>query len=99
VSLRSDPLEQEATLADGRRVRVRIGVPEDGYLPARQQRTVAVELYGNGEHLAAVTTLLEPEQVDEGRALLREIVAGLESGALAPTAGAIEPIVDTFHST
>jgi hypothetical protein len=96
MSLRSDPLEQEAALPDGTRVRVRVGVPEDGYIPLRERTTVAVELYGGGEHLAAVSTLLEPDQVDEGRALLREIVAGLESGRLAPTAAAIEPLADTL---
>lgn len=99
MSLRSDPLEQDATLPDGRVVRVRVGVPEDGYIRPRERRTVAVELYGDGEHLAAVNTLLEPEHVDGGRALLRTIVAGLESGDLAPTAGAIEPLADTLPAT
>jgi len=99
MSLRSDPLEDEVTLPDGRRVRVRVGVPEDGYLKRRELKTVAVELYGNGEHLAAVNTILDPGQVAEGRALLRKIVAGLESGELAPTAGAIEPLADTLPET
>jgi hypothetical protein len=99
MSLRSDPLEQDATLPDGRVVRVRVGVPDDGYVRRREQRTVAVELYGDGEHLAAVNTILDPAQVSEGRALLREIVAGLESGRLAPTAGAIEPLADTLPPT
>jgi hypothetical protein len=91
------PLEEHATLPDGRRVRVRVGVAEDAYLPPRERRTVTVELYGDGEHLAAVSTVLEPEQVDEGRSLLREIVDGLESGRLAPTAGALEPLADTLR--
>src|SRR5438270_9839427 len=90
VSLRSNPVEQDATLPDGRVVRVRVGVPDDGYLRARERRTVAVELYGDGKHLGAVNTVLEVDQVDEGRELLGEIVTGLESGTLAPTAGAIE---------
>jgi hypothetical protein len=98
MSLRSDPLEQDATLPDGRVVRVRVGVPEDDYIRRRELNTVAVELYGNGEHLAAVNTILGPRQVSEGRALLREIVSGLESGALAPTAGAIEPLADRLPS-
>jgi hypothetical protein len=91
------PLEEEATLPDGRNVRVRVGVAEDAYLPPRDRRTVTVELYGDGEHLAAVSTVLEPEQVDQGRALLREIVDGLQSGRLAPTAGALEPLADTLR--
>jgi hypothetical protein len=99
MSLRSDPLEQEVTLPDGRLVRVRVGVPVDDYLRRRDQHTVAVELYGDGEHLAAVNTILGPEQVDAGRALLHEIVSGLEGGSLAPTAGAIEPLADRLPPT
>ena len=33
---------------------------------------------------------------DEALVLLRHIVDGLESGALAPTASAIEPLADTL---
>jgi hypothetical protein len=97
MTLRSKPLERDATLPDGRLVRVRVGVAEDTYIAARERRTVTIELYGDGEHLAALSTVLEPEQVDAGRALLDEVIAGLESGALAPTAGAIEPLADTLR--
>jgi hypothetical protein len=91
------PLERDVTLPDGRSIRVRIGVAEDAYLPPPERRTVTIELYGDGEHLAAVTTVLEPEQVDEARALLREVVESLESGRLEPTAGALEPLADTLR--
>ena len=97
MTLRSIPLERDATLPDGRVVRVRVGVAEDGYLALRERRTVTLELYGDGEHLAALSTVLEPEQVDEGRALLGDVVAGLESGRLAPTAAALEPLADTLR--
>ena len=97
VSLRRTPLEHEATLPDGRVVQVRIGVPEDSYIPARELDTVTIELYGDGEHLAAVATVLDAEQESEARALLREVVAGLEAGTLAPTAGALEPLADTLR--
>lgn len=96
MTLRSGPLEHEATLPDGRVVHVRIGLPDDGYIKASELRTVTIELSGDGEHLAAVDTILEPEQDSEARALLRRIVAGLESGELAPTAHAIEPLADTL---
>jgi hypothetical protein len=96
VTLRSGPLEHDATLPDGRVVHIRIGLPEDGYIRPSQLRTVTVELRGDGEHLAAVSTILEPEQDSEARALLRRIVAGLESGELAPTAHALEPLADTL---
>jgi hypothetical protein len=94
VSLRGRPVERTANLPDGRRLRVRVGVPEDSYIPAREIETVDVELFDGERHLAAVNTVLAPEQESEALQLAREIVAGLESGALEPTAAAIEPLAD-----
>ncbi len=96
MTLRAGPLEQDATLPDGRSVHVRVGLPEDGYIRPKDIATVTVELSGGGEHLAAVNTILEPDQLDEATHLLRRIVAGLESGELAPTAGAIAPLADSL---
>jgi hypothetical protein len=59
---------------------------------------VALEVYDDSEHFAAVNTVLEVDQDGEGLALLREVVAGLESGDLAPTAGAIEPLADRLRT-
>jgi hypothetical protein len=98
VSLRGSPVEQTAILPDGRRVLVRIAVPEDPYIPRSELDTVAVELSSNGQVLATVNSVLEPEQRSEARAMAREIVTGLESGALEPTAGAIEPFADRLPS-
>jgi hypothetical protein len=97
MSLRA-PLQQDATLPDGRVVHVRVGVPADSYIPARELDTVALEVFDDSEHLAAVNTVLDVDQDREGLALLREVVAGLESGDLAPTAGAIEPLADTLRA-
>ena len=84
-----------AALPDGRSVRVWIGVPEDPYIAKRDLDTVDIELtLVGGNHLAAVNTVLEADQVSEARVLAREIVAGLESGALEPTAAALEPLAD-----
>ncbi len=87
-------MEETASLPDGREVRIWIGVPDDPYIPRRQLRTVDVELVAGEEHLAAVNTVLLPEQESEALALARQIVAGLESGELEPTAAAIEPLAD-----
>jgi hypothetical protein len=97
MSLRGQPLEQEVTLPDGRVVAVRIGLAEDSYIPGRLLDTVVLELFdeGRGEHLAGVSTVLNATDVDAARALLREVVDGLTSGSLAPTAGALEPLADS----
>jgi hypothetical protein len=97
MSLRA-PLQQDATLPDGRVVHVRVGVPADSYIPARELDTVALEVFDDSEHLAAVNTVLDVDQDREGLALLRDVVAGLESGDLAPTAGAIEPLADRLRA-
>jgi hypothetical protein len=41
--------------------------------------------------------VLDARQDREARALMREIVDGLEAGTLAPTAGALEPLADTLR--
>jgi hypothetical protein len=97
VSLRSDPLEATVTLPDGRALHVRIGVPADSYVAASELSTVAIELFEHSRPVAAIDTVLAPEQDAEARALLRDVVAGLESGDLAPTASALEPLADTLR--
>ena len=94
MSLRGGPIENTATLPDGRSIRVRVGVPEDSYIASRELDTVDVELFDGDQHLAAVNTVLSADHVSEARQLAREVVAGLESGELQPTAGAIEPLAD-----
>lgn len=97
MSLRGEPVERNATLPDGRVVRVRVGIAEDSYIPRRELDTVVLELWEErrGEHLAGVTTVLSADDVDAARALLREVVTGLEDGSLEPTAGALEPLADS----
>jgi hypothetical protein len=97
VSLRSRTIEQSATLPDGRVIAVRVGIAEDSYIPKKELNTVDVELFDGHEHLAAVNTVLDADQESEALALAREIVAGLESGELEPTAAAIEPLADRLR--
>jgi len=94
VSLRGRPVEQTASLPDGREVQVRVGVPDDSYIPRRELDTVDVELFVDGRAVAAVNTVLDADQASEALQLAREIVAGLESGNLEPTAAALEPLAD-----
>src|SRR6185437_11782697 len=78
MSLRSEPLEQDVTLPDGRVVAVRVGIAEDSYIPRRELDTVVLELWdaSRGEHLAGVATVLSADDVGAARALLRQAVAG-----------------------
>jgi hypothetical protein len=97
MSLRGEPLEADVSIPDGMTVHVRIGVPDDSYIPKRELDTVTVELSANGEHIAAITSVLDADQTSEARALLREIVSGLASGDVSPTAGAIERLADRLR--
>ena len=94
MSLRRRPVERTASLPDGREVHVRVGIPEDSYIPRRELNTVDVELFADGRALAAVNTVLSANQESEAHQLAREIVDGLESGTLEPTAAALEPLAD-----
>ena len=98
MNLRRQPVSEQAKLPDGREIVIDVGVPEDPYIPRRELETVDVELRSDGRVIAAVNTVLDPEQDSEARQLAREIKAGLESGKLEPTAGSIEPLADTLRS-
>jgi hypothetical protein len=95
VSLRGDPVEQEATLPDGRRLVVRVAVASDSYIARSQLTTVALELVELEQVVATVNTLLSPRQVPEARNLVSDVVKKLQSGELQPTAAALEPLADS----
>ncbi|HZC29120.1 MAG TPA: hypothetical protein VE269_05215 [Gaiellaceae bacterium] len=97
MSLRGRTIEQTAKLPDGRTVTVHVGVPEDPYIARADLETVDVELHSGGTVLAAVNTVLDPDQESEALDLAREIARGLESGSLQPTAAAIEPLADSLR--
>ena len=94
MSLRARPIEKTATLPGGGEVHIRVGVPEDSYIQRRELDTVDIELFLDGLHVAAVNTVLSADQESEALQLAREVVAGLESGDLEPTAAALEPLAD-----
>ncbi|HKP19453.1 MAG TPA: hypothetical protein VJT84_13330 [Gaiellaceae bacterium] len=99
MSLRAHGVEQSARLPDGRTAVVRIGVPDDDYVDRRELETVALELRLDGRLEASLNTILNPDQESEALKLAREIAAGLESGTLEPTAGALEPFADEVPAT
>ena len=96
MSLRGTPVEQRATLPDGRHVVIRVAVPDDPYIQKRELDTVSLEVVSDGQVEATVNTVLSPDQVSEARALAREIATRLESGELEPTAAALEPLADSI---
>ena len=52
MSLRARAIEQSAELPGGAAITVRVGVPDDPYIPASQSNTVSLELH-SGEQLLA----------------------------------------------
>jgi hypothetical protein len=96
VTLRTGPVEREASLPDGRQVVVRVAIAADPYVPRRDISTVSLELLSDGRVEATVNTVLRPEQVDAARKLAADVAAKLESGQLLPTAAAIEPLADSI---
>ena len=94
MSLRERPAEGTTELPDGREVTVRVEVPDDDYLPQDQLRAVALFVRDEHHVLAAINTVLAPEQEEEAAALVREALAGLASGELEPTAGSLERLGD-----
>jgi hypothetical protein len=96
VSLRGEPFERVADLPDGRHARVRVGVPDDSYIPKRLSDTVALDVFVGDEVVATVNTILDPEQEDEAHDLVREVVELLEAGRVQPTAAALERYADSL---
>ncbi len=96
MTLRGSPIQETATLPDGREAQVWVGVPDDPYIDRSELETVAIELRIGEEVVAAINTILELHQDSEARHLVRAVVAGLEDGSLEPTAHALEPLADSI---
>jgi hypothetical protein len=97
VSLRSNTIERELTLPDGQKAQVRVGMAHDGYIPAREEETVVLELRIGRHVAAALNTVLDPAQEEAANELAREVVEGLESGRIQPTAAALEQYADRLR--
>ncbi|HYZ18695.1 MAG TPA: hypothetical protein VE615_04060 [Gaiellaceae bacterium] len=95
MSLRRRPVQKTARVGDGRDVVVRVGVPDDPYISKAELDSVVVELVEDGTVIATVESILSANDESAARRLAAEIVAGLESGELQPTASAIEPLADS----
>jgi hypothetical protein len=97
MSLRGRRVEEPVSLPDGRVGFVRVGVPDDPYIPRRELDTVALELVLEDRVEATVNTVLDADDTDAAVGLAREAASGLESGELEPTAAALEPLATTLR--
>ncbi len=97
MSLRSTPIEHALTLPDGREAQLHVGMANDGYIPRREEQTVVLELRTGDHVVATVNTVLDPEQEDEATELAREVLDGLRSGRIEPTAAALEQYADRLR--
>lgn len=94
MSLHQHPIEEIVTLPDGRDLLVRVGIAQDSYIAERDLDTVDVELFEGGTLVATVNTVLSAADDEQANALARDLIAGLGSGEIEPTAAAIEPLAE-----
>src|SRR3954469_7596488 len=97
MSLRGRQIEERATLPDGREALVRLGVPDDPYVPRSERSTVALDLLVDDRLEATFTTAFDVDQESEALALARDIAARLASGALQPPPRARAPPAPPRH--
>jgi uncharacterized protein with PhoU and TrkA domain len=97
VSLRGQPIVQTVRLPDGREAVVRVGVPDDSYIPKRELDTVSLEVTVDGVHALALNTVLDADDDSAGRELAREVAAKLGSGEAEPTGRDLEALADTLR--
>lgn len=97
MSLRAAPIVEHATLPGGGSVTVWVGVPDDSYIAKSEQSTVDIQLHEGNGVVASLSTVLDPEQDSEARALAREVKAAIEAGEIGLHASELEPFADRLR--
>jgi hypothetical protein len=98
MGLFDSPAVEHASLPGGGTVTVWVGVPDDPYFDDKSQlTTVDVQLREGSSVIASVSTVLDPDQDSEGRALAREVKAAIEAGDVGLHAGDLEPFADRYR--
>jgi hypothetical protein len=98
VGLYASPVVEHASLPRGGSVTVWVGVPDDPYFDDKTQlTTVDVQLHEGRNVIASVSTVLDPDQQDEARALAREVKAALEAGEIGLHAEELERFADRLR--
>ena len=98
MGLYASPVLEHASLPRGGSVTVWVGVPDDPYFDDKSQlTTVDVQLREGNAVIASVSTVLDPDQDAEARALAREVKAAIEAGEIGLHADDLEPFADRFR--
>lgn len=98
MGLFASPVVEHASLPRGGSVTVWVGVPDDPYFDDKTQlTTVDVQLHEGRNVIASVSTVLDPDQQDEARALAREVKAALEAGEIGLHAEELERFADRLR--
>jgi hypothetical protein len=95
VTLRAEPVVEHASLPHGGTVTIWVGVPDDPYYDDKSQlTTVDIQLHEGNAVVASVSTVLDPDQESEARALAREVKTALEAGTIGLHAHDLETFAD-----
>jgi len=98
VDLRSHPIVEHAALPRGGTVTVWVGIPDDPYIDDKSAlTTVDIQLHEGNAVVASLSTVLEPNQESEARALAREVKAAIEAGEIGLHASELEPFADRLR--
>jgi hypothetical protein len=98
MSLRTAPLVEHASLPGGGTVTVWVGIPDDPYIDDKSRlTTVDIQLHEGNAVVASLSTVLEPDQESEARALAREVKAAIEAGEVGLHASELERFADQLR--
>jgi hypothetical protein len=98
MTLRAHPAIEHASLPQGGTVTVWVGVPDDPYYDDKSLlTTVDLQLHEGNSVVASISTVLDPEQVSEGRQLARDVKTALESGQIGLHAHDLERFADQLR--
>jgi hypothetical protein len=98
MSLRTTPIIEHASLPHGGNVTVWVGIPDDPYIDDKSAlTTVDIQLHEGSGVVASLSTVLEPDQESEARALAREVKAAIEAGEIGLHASELEPFADKLR--
>ena len=98
MSLRTAPIVEHAALPGGGEVTVWVGIPDDPYIEDKSRlTTIDIQLHEGNAVVASLSTVLEPDQESEARALAREVKAAIEAGEIGLHASELEPFADKLR--